>query len=336
MPRQESILKELETLKSANTHLRQQKRLLEDELQKSAQELDEVKARIQDYDLISREECPSNEECPSSQIHPDDKDFDENNFFNLNRPACMVNTPVPYMPKGKIQKEMCQQCKKTKPSDWPWNLQIDLCSYISLTKCCNFGHMFGFSDEEAPQLSWSDLIMLDFALSAHPDLINVVELGTGTGLTTMYLGLISNYRGGRLITFDSEQFLPTYVNETWFENMKFIRTDIFKKPFDSRLIQALKQENTFYLFDNGYKIDEINWFLPYLSDENVMCTHDWGHEVVLEFIDIGLAANDWVPWAFEHAEMLGSRVRCFKKRTQDQRMRRVNDKKHKRNVAHKI
>jgi len=159
-------------------------------------------------------------------------------------------------------------------------------------------------------------MMIDFAFTAHQDLQNIVEFGTFVGVTSLYLGLLSHIRQGNFSTFDISEHRHGEVQKAWMPNMKHTVLNLLTQPSDQRAIDAASQDKTLYFFDNGDKTYEVNHFIEYVAkgDNNVFCTHDWDIEVTLVGIQAKLDEFGYQPWAFEHAEMLGSHVRCFHKK----------------------
>jgi len=231
---------------------------------------------------------------------------------NLSKLPCWHNTPL-YQ-----QGFECSSCAETTPAEWPWKNQADICSYISLGGCCKYRHLLGLDYSFSPQFGWGDLMMLDFAFSAHKELQNIVEFGTYVGVTSLYLGLITRVRGGSVKTFDISDHRHGVVQNAWLPNMEHILTNLLETPPRPEVIKAASQEKTLYFFDNGDKPYECNRFIEYVAKakkpSNVICTHDWDIEITLESIHSQLDVYGYQPWAFEHAEMLGSHVRCFTKK----------------------
>jgi len=261
-------------------------------------------------DREKERECPECEECPRCPVCPRlpvEKTSADKTLELIKKP-CWGNSPL-YQ-----QGFDCDSCQGSA-IDWPWEKPLDVCSYLSLGGCCRFRHLLGFSYEKSPQLGWGDLMMLDFAFTGHQYLKNIVEFGSFTGITSTYLGMLAHLRQGSLTTFDIEDKRHSEVIKAWNSKyMKYILADLLKETPDPKVVKAVAQNDTLYFFDNGDKTGECNNFLKYFAKtDNIMCTHDWDIEVTLESLQDKLDQYGWIPWAFKHAEMLGSHVRCFKR-----------------------
>lgn len=245
--------------------------------------------------------CPA---CPQQQLQCPPCET------NIIKKPCWHNTPL-YQPGFN-----CSSCDLTSPTQWPWGTPADICSYISLGGCCHYRHLLGFDFKFSPQFGWGDLMMLDFAYTGHPELVDIVEFGTYSGVTSLYLGLMSHIRKGHFTTFDISEKRHHFIQGAWLSNMEYVELNLLTVPIDPRIIPYVSKEKTLYFFDNGDKTSECNRFLEFVAkgNKNVLCTHDWDVEITLNSIQDTLTIHGFEPWAHKHAEMLGSHVRCFRKR----------------------
>ena len=72
-----------------------------------------------------------------------------------------------------------------------------------------------------------DRALIDFALAEHPRLADVLEIGTGSGLTSLHFGMMSRLRGGTMHSFDVKDHRSTSIKAAWLPNMHFHETDAF-------------------------------------------------------------------------------------------------------------
>jgi len=129
---------------------------------------------------------------------------------------------------------------------------------------------------------------------------------------------MAKLRSGEFHSFDIDDLRPDFVKEAWLrmDNMFMHEADLLQEPPDESVKDATLTAETFFLFDNGNKAQEINTYLDYIGQWNdaAFCTHDWEVELSLQSIQETLKKHDFKPFAFDHAEMLGSHVRCFTKK----------------------
>eukprot|EP01101_Sappina_pedata_P006598 TRINITY_DN331_c0_g1_i1.p1 TRINITY_DN331_c0_g1~~TRINITY_DN331_c0_g1_i1.p1 ORF type:complete len:241 (-),score=85.63 TRINITY_DN331_c0_g1_i1:100-822(-) len=228
-------------------------------------------------------------------------------------PKCWRNTPS-YGPNYNRA-----ECLRGAPrNSLTWTMQPDICSYISLSPSCRYRHVFGLDFDESSQTGFGDFMMLDFMFTAHKSLKNIIELGSYKGISGLYLGAMANVRGGLFVSFDHIDRRSEAIKLAWARQpyMQQVMANLLAPaPYDQNLLPYLGWRDTLYFFDNGKKIYEINSYLPFISKNNSpFCTHDWEDEIRLSDIQAQLTAYDYIQFAFSHAEMLGSHVRCFHKR----------------------
>jgi len=208
---------------------------------KTAYEVATQKSQTKSQDNLN---CPICAKCPTCQKQncpPCRPCLDHSNATVSLHTPCWGNTPL-YQPGFE-----CEQCQHTV-EEYPWAKPAELCGYVSLGGCCKWRHFLGFSYYRSAQLGWGDIMMLDFALSAHQNLKNIVEFGTLVGITSMYLGTIAKIRGGNLITFDIQEHRHQEIKNNWPKHMKYYLTDLMKARPDKQVLKAVQQNNTFYFF----------------------------------------------------------------------------------------
>jgi hypothetical protein len=225
---------------------------------------------------------------------------------------CFKNTPITSPTFNYAS------CQYSSPADYHlWKYQPDICSTLTLVSRCKFNHLLGNDFKTTSQIGWGDIIMLDFAFTAHPRIKNIAELGSFKGITSLYLAALANMRGGSFSAFDIQDRRAPGTVAAWnrMGNMKYNIADLLRTPIQQNILDGLAVPDTLYFFDNGKKIYEVNTYLKYIAVNNSpFCTHDWDNEISLHHIQAELQRNDYVEFAKEHAEVLGSHVRCFHKR----------------------
>jgi len=263
--------------------------------------------RLQDTINSNNKECPV---CTNGQ---------SSSSSSVSQPSTLVSGVIP----GKCWENTplykdgfeCGPCQRTEPENWPFPKQTHICDYLSLGGCCHYRHLLGESYATSPQLGWGDLMMLDFAFTAHPHHKNVVEFGTYLGVTSLHLAQMAALRGGNFHSFDISDKRGDRTKAAWenMSNMKLTLTNLLVAPYDEQAKEASSQANTFFFFDNGDKTSETNTYSEFLAlhKDAAFCTHDWGYEITYEGIKTRLDQFGFKPFAWDHAEMLGAHVRCF-------------------------
>ena len=221
------------------------------------------------------------------------------------------------------------ECDFSPASYSSWKRMPDLCLYMNMA-CPSSHHLLGYDNavQNAMQLSWADIIFIDFVLASRQDIRSIVEVGTFGGVSSLYLGLISKMRGGQFHTFDIDDQRPPRVLKGWLENMHFYEEDVlFKNPSKStelelnempknkRLISLLKksEKEPLVVFFDSVKCLETKMYLQYLAKKpgSVFFVHDWYFEVGLDCLQETLDNHNFIPLYDQFAEHLGSAARAF-------------------------
>ena len=119
-----------------------------------------------------------------------------------------------------------------------------------------------------------DLLFLDFVLCKYPDAKNIVEFGTGSGLTTYWLGLAMRLRGGSYVhSYDHQPPKEAFV-QAWPSSVLFHQKDLLAKYYPTMRLMT-RGEHTLTIFDNGNKRKEV---AMYAKDCDLFLVHDWPSE----------------------------------------------------------
>jgi len=166
-----------------------------------------------------------------------------------------------------------------------------------------------FGVRGAHSIGYGDLLFLEHVLSSIP-WRRIVELGTGSGLTTLYLGVAAELRGAEMFTFDikrpGQQFMLA-----WPSCVRFAEADLMNGP--PRVQNALGLYETLAIFDNGNKPNEVKYYVPYLGDKGAFLVHDWGSEITMDDVEPVAHDHNFEPFAHDVAEMLCSKYRAWRK-----------------------
>ena len=115
-------------------------------------------------------------------------------------------------------------------------------------------------------------------LDDNPDIMRIVELGTGSGGLTLLFGLYMTVRGGRVLSFDTYA-MPDAGK--WFERLSvdFHCQDIFTgEAF--KLIREFSGQGRMLLFcDNGDKPLELSTYVQAVKPNDLVMVHDYPQEI---------------------------------------------------------
>lgn len=126
------------------------------------------------------------------------------------------------------------------------------------------------------QIGYSDLLAIERVLCACQ--LPIIELGTGYGTTSLYLGMAAQLASKRMWTFDSVDRRIEPVKRAWLSNMTFLQTDVLTDA-PVAVVRALLTEPVLLFCDNGHKPVEFQAYVPCLPSGSVVMVHDWKHEI---------------------------------------------------------
>ena len=139
----------------------------------------------------------------------------------------------------------------------------------------NVGSIFG---QWGQQLSRGDVLFIEYVLGHNPQYTNGVELGTASGLTSLYWGLAMHLRGGKFHTFDIIDHRSQAIKDAWGTNMVHYTADVLGSV-NQDVVNLISMSNTLAFIDNGDKAKEVNVYAPHIQVGCGFIVHDWGTEV---------------------------------------------------------
>jgi cephalosporin hydroxylase len=123
----------------------------------------------------------------------------------------------------------------------------------------------------------------------------IIELGTGSGLLTIYLAMWARLNQARVITYD-HQLIEEGVLHVLRDLSVTVRTaDILSGESDGEIRKSLHSDNRVLLYcDNGRKMQELATFAPLLKRNDILGCHDYRTEVQPKVIGPTLEALGYV------------------------------------------
>lgn len=160
-----------------------------------------------------------------------------------------------------------------------------------------------------------DALFLEWVFSRRPALTNIVELGTGTGLTSLYLGMMARVRGGQFHTFDHVDRRPDWVLRAWLPEMTFHQVDLSVSGGEGYALERVGLENTLLFVDDGYtdpqRAMSIRTYCEVLQPGSVFVVHDWDPELYPQYVVDIPSFDSFMEFGTEMAEMLCSCCRSW-------------------------
>jgi hypothetical protein len=127
---------------------------------------------------------------------------------------------------------------------------------------------------------------------------SIVELGTGLGGLTAYLGLWGLRLDVPVHTFDINAYALESGTGPLFKRLgvSYSQVDIFADSGAAQVRRAIGTAPAYLICDNGNKPREFQTFVPGLSSGSIVSTHDWGAEIHGADVEQTVAANDLRPY----------------------------------------
>jgi hypothetical protein len=204
----------------------------------------------------------------------------------------------------------------------------DLCCLLGSYSAGLLGHTGGGYIVEADgsqrqdlavMMSPSDRFFIESVYAANKHLCNILELGTGSGVFSINLGLMAALRGPNctFTTFDVVDRIHHDVKRAWLPNMVLQLGDL-DGGVNPAVVRAMAPSDSLILVDGGSKGAE---FLLYTraahaqnpQSDHVFVVHDWGDSWSHNWFASSLESTG-LEMAYEDtAQRLGSMARAYKR-----------------------
>ena len=159
----------------------------------------------------------------------------------------------------------------------------------------------------------ADRLFVEFVLARH-GFQSILEFGTWSGVTSLYLGIAAAMRSIPFWTCDIEDMRLEEVKRMWLWNMLFEKVNLLGGVTDV-VVSRVEQPDVFLLVDNGNKEYEAETYGKYMAQGSMMMIHDWETEVKQEPMVKIMADNGFVPLYFDVAEHFMCHCRLFQRQT---------------------
>jgi predicted O-methyltransferase YrrM len=126
--------------------------------------------------------------------------------------------------------------------------------------------------------------VIDDVLDCNPQIDRFIEIGTGNGALSVFLGLHALKRGTFLFTYDIKERKAKKELDQIFKalDIVFVQADCFDHPHLG--IVGDIETPIFLMCDGGDKKKEFNYFAPFLPKGSIIAAHDYGVEILPEHI----------------------------------------------------
>lgn len=163
----------------------------------------------------------------------------------------------------------------------------------------------------------ADQAFLDCLLRMNQHVRTVIEIGTFGGINAAIMGLTMAMRGGRVITIDINDIVPTEVRRGWPANVRFLKGDAFDQSVQEMVKEICSLDPTLIICDGGDKPREVREYMPLLRPSSLLAVHDFGErdggEIrISDVVDV-VAATGCLPALHDISDEWGSSFRAWGK-----------------------
>jgi len=132
-----------------------------------------------------------------------------------------------------------------------------------------YGTFLGFRQSHA---YWMYKV-IDDILNDNKQIKGIIEIGTGRGALSIFLGLECYERGLKpLLTYDILSIKEPKLFKLL--GIKFINRDCYHKDSIQEMNKYIDSPILFFS-DNGNKLRDFNYFIKLLPKDSVFASHDW-------------------------------------------------------------
>lgn len=165
--------------------------------------------------------------------------------IKLERSNILLQETLEWRDPYSILEQSCQKTLNTSfDCNFPvktkneWNEIPNICLLFA-SKCKNSLHFLG--EQENLNLFWSDFLFLDFVLTKHFEYKRFIEIGTNSGIQSLYFGLLAKTRRGKFHTFDEIDKRSQRIKNGWLDNMIFHK--IHFENQEKQVLDSIKNSN---------------------------------------------------------------------------------------------
>ena len=136
--------------------------------------------------------------------------------------------------------------------------------------------------------SKGDMSVIAKILKENTDIFRVVELGTGHGGMSLFLGSFICDRGGRVLTLDISKLMdggyPLWCQSAQKYNVSFLQKDVFNPETVKDVSDFIAGHRAMIFCDGGDKKREIPLYAEILKKGDLLLAHDYNAEFTLQDI----------------------------------------------------
>lgn len=120
-------------------------------------------------------------------------------------------------------------------------------------------------------------------LEGEPDVLRIVEIGTGHGGTSLFLASCIQGRGGKVLTIDRDRLMDNgyagWSAAAAARDVSFLWGDAFDAHTVDKVREFIREHRAMIFCDDGNKPREVNLYAHILKPGDLLYAHDYGGEI---------------------------------------------------------
>jgi len=128
--------------------------------------------------------------------------------------------------------------------------------------------------------------VIEKILKENTDILRVIELGTGHGGMSLFLGSFICDRAGRVLTIDRVRLMDggydLWIQSAQKYNVSFLQKDVFEPDTVKDVSNFIAGHRALIFCDNGEKKREVAVYAEILKKGDLLLAHDYNGEFYLQ------------------------------------------------------
>ena len=161
--------------------------------------------------------------------------------------------------------------------------------------------------------SWTSLYALEKILARYLEITKIVEIGTGGGGLTLFLGLHGEISDRLVLSIDRCNMITPRTRDALSSLPVSRLFGSYDDPEILRIVKAFLNEPALVYCDNGNKVDEFHTYAELLKPGDVIMAHDYPTEIDLPHVESAVSRLGLVPFEQEFLNYLHCAILAFQK-----------------------
>jgi hypothetical protein len=159
-------------------------------------------------------------------------------------------------------------------------------------------------------LSYADHIIFEYVFSELPDYCGMIEIGSASGISSLWFSLIMKIRGCKFYGVDYKEQRSSISKNNWFSNADYLIENVLKNV-NEKVVGKIKEVDFIFL-DNGDKYKEFEMYYKYVKPGSIIFVHQRTSKYY-KFLKRFINKGEIEYFAREFSDAIGSNLVALKK-----------------------